>query len=98
MGSDVVFDSLYFDRYLRLGWYLDIIILLLLGDASLTFEPDSVVDLDNWDHTFDGGWFGVIWFSDLLYIYAIVGHIFPFDRDLRIFMESHDRPHLWDAR
>ena len=27
--------------------------LLLLGDTSLMFGPDSVVDLDYWDHTFD---------------------------------------------
>ena len=29
--------------------------LLLLGDASLMFGFDSVVDLDDWDHTFDDG-------------------------------------------
>ena len=75
MGSDVVFDSPYLDRYLRFGWYLDIIMLLLLGDTSLTFGLDSVVDLDDWDYTFDDGWFEVIRFSDLPYIYAILGHI-----------------------
>ena len=43
MGSDVVFGSLYLDRYLRFGWYLDIVILLLLGVASLMCRSDSVV-------------------------------------------------------
>ena len=76
MGSNVAFDSPYLDRYLRLGWYLDIIILFLLEDASLTFRPDLVVDLDDWDYIFDDGWFEVIQFSDLPYIYAILGHIF----------------------
>ena len=55
MGSDVVFDSSYLDRYLRFGRYLDIIMLLLLGDASLTFGPNSVVDMDDRDCTFDDG-------------------------------------------
>ena len=55
MGSDVVFDSPYLDMYLRLGWYLDIIILLLLGEPSLMFGPNSVVDMDDWDHAFDDG-------------------------------------------
>ena len=41
----------------------------------LTFGPDSVVDLDDWDYTFDYGWFEVIQFSDLPYTYAILGHI-----------------------
>ena len=43
MGSDVIFDSLYLDRCLRSGRYLDIIMLLLLGVASLMFRSDSVV-------------------------------------------------------
>ena len=43
MGSDVVFDSLYLDRWLRSGWHLDIIMLLLLGIASLMCRTDSVV-------------------------------------------------------
>ena len=82
MRSDVVFDSPYLDRYLRFGWYLDIIMLLLLGDASLKFGPDLVVHMDDRDYTFDDKWFKVIWFSDLPYIYAILGHIFLFGRDL----------------
>ena len=43
MGSDVVFSSLYLDRWLRSGWYLDIVMLLLLGVASLMCRSDSVV-------------------------------------------------------
>ena len=43
MGSDVVFDSLYLDRWLRSGWYLDIVMLILLGVVSLMFRFDSVV-------------------------------------------------------
>ena len=43
MGSDVFFDSLYLDRCLRSGRYLDIVMLLLLGVASLMFRSDSVV-------------------------------------------------------
>ena len=43
MGSDVVFSSLYLDRWLRSGWYLDIVMLLLLGVASLRCRSDSVV-------------------------------------------------------
>ena len=43
MRSYVVFDSLYLDRYLRSGWYLDIVMLLLLGVASLMFKSDSAV-------------------------------------------------------
>ncbi|WKA00252.1 hypothetical protein VitviT2T_018631 [Vitis vinifera] len=35
MGSDVVFDSLCLDRCLRSGCLLDIVMLLLLGDAFL---------------------------------------------------------------
>ena len=55
MGSDVVFDSPYLDRYLRFDRYLDIIMLPLLGDTSLTFGPNSVVDVDDWDCIFDDG-------------------------------------------
>ena len=43
MGSDVIFDNLYLDRCLRSGWYLDVVMLLLLGVASLMFRSDSVV-------------------------------------------------------
>ena len=98
MRSDVVFDSPYLDRCLRFGWYLDIIMLLLLRDASLTFEPDSVMDMDDQDCTFDDGWFDVVWFIDLPYIWFHTGAYFCFDWDLQIFMESHDHPHLWDTR
>ena len=75
MGPDVVFDNPYLDKYLRFGWYLDITMLIFLGDTSLTFRPDSVVDLDDWGYTFDDGWFEVIQFFDLPYIYAILRHI-----------------------
>ena len=51
MVSDVIFDSPYSDKYLRIGWYLDIIMLLLLGDVSLIFGSDSIVDMDDWDYT-----------------------------------------------
>ncbi|RVW73857.1 hypothetical protein CK203_056629 [Vitis vinifera] len=34
---------------------LDTIMILLLGDASMMFEPDSVVDMDDWDCSFDDG-------------------------------------------
>ena len=43
MGSDVVFDNLYLDKCLRFGWCLDIIMLLLLGVASLMCRSDSIV-------------------------------------------------------
>ena len=43
MGSNVIFGSLYLDRWLRFGWYLDIVMLLLLGVASLMCRSDSVV-------------------------------------------------------
>ena len=62
MRSDVVFDSPYLDRCLRFGWYLDIIMLLLLRDISLMFGADLVMDLDDWDCTFDDGWSDVVWF------------------------------------
>ena len=55
------------------------------------------MDLDDRDYTFDGRWFEVIRFSNLPYVYAILGHISLFSRDLQIFMELHDFPHLWDA-
>ena len=41
MGFNVFFDSIYFDRYLRLGRYLDIIMLLFLGDALLALGSIS---------------------------------------------------------
>ena len=43
MGADVVFDSLILDRCLRSGWHLDVVMLLLLGVASLMCKTDSVV-------------------------------------------------------
>ena len=43
MGSDVVFDSLCLDRCLRSGRLLDIVMLLLLGDAFLMVRFVSVV-------------------------------------------------------
>ena len=70
MESNVVFDNPYLDRCLRFGWYLDIIMLFLLGNTSLTFRPNPVVNLDYWDHTLDNGWFGVTWFHDLLHIWC----------------------------
>ena len=187
MGSNVIFDNPYLDRCLRFGWYLDIIMLLLLGDVSLMFGPIqlriwmtgiahlmmddpmlsnfsiyqtfdaalghisvlveicrsplicmiilsyeihielmicfhfvlilqwslswviqsgphflifrcplassfkrlllmcgfiSVVDLDYWDHVFDDGWFEVVWFSNLPYIWCHTGAYFPFSWDL----------------
>ena len=41
MGFNVLFDSIYFDRYLRLGRYLDIIMWLFLGDALLALGSIS---------------------------------------------------------
>ena len=35
--------------------YLDNIMFLLLGYAPLIFGFDSVVDMDDWDYTFDDG-------------------------------------------
>ena len=43
MRSNVVFGSLYLDRWLKSGWYLDIVMLLLLGVAPLMCRTDSVV-------------------------------------------------------
>ena len=37
MGFNVFFYSIYFDRYLRLGQDLDIVMWLFLGDALLAF-------------------------------------------------------------
>ena len=68
MGLDVVFNIPYLDKYLGFGWYLDDIMLLLLRDASLMFEPDSIMDIGDWDCTFDIGWSDVVWFFDIPYI------------------------------
>ena len=77
MGSDVVFDSLYLDRCLRFGWYLDIIMLLLLGVASLMFRSDSVV----FGLSGSYAWWWMIWCHRIFMIYqifdVILGHI-PF--------------------
>ena len=53
MGLDVIFDSPYLDKCLRFGRYLDVIMLFLLGNASLMFGFDLVMDMDDWDYTFD---------------------------------------------
>ena len=82
MGSDVVFDSPYLDKYLRFGWYLDIFMLLLLGDVSLTFGPNSVVDMDDRDCTFDDGWYDVVWFFWSTTHQVSYWGIFCFDWDL----------------
>ena len=47
MGFNVFFDSIYLDRCLRLGRYLDIIMWLFLGDALLAFDPFLVTILDD---------------------------------------------------
>ena len=73
MRSDVIFDSPYLDRCLRFGWYLDIIMLLLLGDVSLMFGPDSVVHMDDRDYPFDDRWLDVTCFFDLSHIWCPIG-------------------------
>ena len=55
MGSNVVLENPYLDRSLRFGWYLETIMLLLLGDASMMFGSDSDLDIDDQDCTFDDG-------------------------------------------
>ena len=47
MGFNVFFDYIYFDRYLRLGRYLDIIMLLFLGDTLLALGSISSYGLDD---------------------------------------------------
>ena len=54
-------------------WHLNVIMFLLLGDALLMFGFDSVMDLDDQDHTFDDGWFDVVQFSDLPHIRCHTG-------------------------
>ena len=73
MGSNVIFYNPYLDRCLRFSWYLDIVMILLLGDASLMFGFDSAMDLDDWNHTLDSGWFDVVRFSDLPHIRCHTG-------------------------
>ena len=48
--------------------HLDIIMLLLVGNASLMFGSDIAMDLEYRDHTFDDRWLDVTWFSDLSHI------------------------------
>ena len=96
MGSDVIFDSPYLDRYLRFGWYMDIIMLLILGDASLTFGPD----LSGFGWLRLHIWWWMIWgypiFRSTIHL-CHIGAYFPFGWVLLIFMESHDPHHSWDA-
>ena len=54
----------------------------LIGFAPLIFGFDSVVDMDDWDCTFDNGWSDVVWFSDLPYIWYHTRPYFPFGWDL----------------
>ena len=97
MRSNVVFDSLYLDRCLRSSWYLDIVMLFLLGVISLMFRSDSVV------FGLPGScvWWWMIcchlilWF--ITYSMSYWG-IFHFGRDLQIFTELHAYPNLWDVR
>ena len=53
MVSDVIFDNLYLDRCLRFGRYLDVIMFFLLGDTLLMFGSNSIVDMEDWDYTFN---------------------------------------------
>ena len=57
----------------------------------------SVVDLDDWDCTFDNRWFEVVQFFDLPYIWCHIRPYFCFDWDLQIFIELHVYPHLRDT-
>ena len=79
MRSDVAFDSPYLNKYLRFGWYLDIIMLIIIGDILLMFGSDSVVDMDDWDYTFDDGWSNVVrfFFRSIVHLIPYWG-IFPF--------------------
>ena len=97
MGSDVVLNNPYLDNYLGFGWYLNIIMLLLLGDAPLICGSDSAVDMDDWDYTFDYEWFDVVWFSNLSHILCHTRAYFLFGWDLYIFTGSHEPHHLRDA-
>ena len=78
--------------------HLDVIMIFLLGYAFLTCGSDSVMDVDDQDHTFDDGWFDVIWFSDLPHIWCHTGAYFHFGWDLWISIDLHDRPHLRHTR
>ena len=97
MGSDVVFGNPYLDKCLRFGWYLDITMLLLLGDISLMFRPNSVADMDDRDCTFDDGWSNVVWFFwSTIYLMPYWG-IFPFWLRFINLHGLHDHLHLWDT-
>ena len=96
MRSDVVFDSLYLDRCLRSSWHLDIVMLLLLGVASLMCRSDSVV------FGLPGSWVWqwLIWchlIFDLSYLWYHTG-AYPISfGGLWILTDSHDHHHLRDA-
>ena len=97
MGSDVVFDSLYLDRWLRSGWHLDIAMLLLLGVASLMCRTDLVV----FGLPRSRLWRWLIWchlIFDLSYLWYHTGGISHF---IWRFMDPHRfctiRYHLLDA-
>ena len=96
MGSDVVFDSLYLDRWLRSGWHLDIVMLLLLGVTSLMCRTDSVV------FGLPGSWvwWWLTWchliFFDLSYLWCHTA-AYPISfGGLWILTDLHDH-HLLDA-
>ena len=96
MGLNVVFDNLYLDRCLRSGWYLDIIMLLLLEVTSLMFRSDSTVFglPGSW------AWWWMIWCHLIFLIYhifdVILGHIL-FRVRSKIFTELYACPHLRDV-
>ena len=78
--------------------HLDVIMIFLLGYAFLTCGSDSVMDVDDQDHTFDDGWFDVIWFSNLPHIWCHTRAYFHFGWDLWISIGLHDHPHLRHTR
>ena len=45
----------------------------------LIYESDPVMDMSDQDHVFDDGWFGTVWFSDLLLIWCHTRSYFLFD-------------------
>ena len=77
MGSNVVFGSPHSDRCLKFFRYLDIIMLLFLGDAFWRLDPIQLwIWMTGIRHLMmDDEWFEVIRFSDIPYTYAILGHI-----------------------
>ena len=97
MGSDVVFGSLYLDRWLRSGWYLDIVMLLLLGVSSLMCRSNSVV------FGLPGSWvwWWLIWCHLIFLTYRtswchIAARPVSF-RGLWILTDPHDHYHLLDT-